>query len=410
MRFIMKKEPEMKRSGWSMVVVWANALLVGTPAQLALPGQTVMAQGVPAAAPATPPPAARGGAPQPPAIVSPEVLPDRRVVFRIYAPQATDVALRGGGRGPAITKQNSGVWETTVGPLAPGVYQYSFGIHGVTVVDPSNQSVNETTTGLRNIVVVPGGEWTDVKDVPHGAVAEVAYSSSVVSRTRRLHVYTPAGYEVGTQRLPVFYLLHGSGDSDQSWNAIGRAGVILDNLIASKRAQPMIVVMPNGHTRQPATPESRLEFVREFLTDIVPFVEKRYRVRAERTGRAIAGLSMGGGQTLNIAIPHLEKFAYVGVFSAGLSGGGAGAPSTAENFENQHRAALDNASLKKGLKLLWFSTGKEDAALPNTMNAVGLLKKHGFAPVFQESAGGHTWENWRDYLVIFAGQIFQDRN
>ena len=306
-----------------------------------------------------------------------------------------------------MVKGASGVWETTVGPLAPGVYQYSFGVQGVPVIDPSNQAVNETTTGLRNIVVVPGSEFTDLKSVPHGAVAAVTYPSSVLSQQRRLHVYTPPGYNATSDRYPVFYLLHGSGDSDQSWSALGRAGVILDNLLATNKAKPMIVVMPNGHTRLPATPESRLEFVREFLTDIVPFVEKNYRVRADRNGRAVAGLSMGGGQTLNIAIPNLGKFAYVGVFSAGLSGGGAGQPSAIENFENQHKAALDNAASKKGLKVLWFSTGKDDAALANTKNALELLKKHGFTPTFQESLGGHTWENWRDYLVIFAGQLFR---
>jgi enterochelin esterase family protein len=349
-----------------------------------------------------------------PTVVSPEVLSDKRVVFRLYAPQATDVALRapGGGRGaPPMTKASNGVWETTIGPLAPGVYQYSFAVHGVTVVDPSNQDVNETTTGLRNLLVVPGGEWTDAKPVPHGAVAEVFYPSSVLGHQRRLHVYTPPGYASGADKLPVFYLLHGSGDSDQSWNAIGRAGVIVDNLIAAGKARPMIVVMPNGHTRvgaQTASPESRAEFVREFITDIVPFVEKNYRVRADRASRAIAGLSMGGGQTLNIAIPQLDKFGYVGVFSAGLSGGGAGQPNALDAWESQNKAALDNAAWKKDLKLLWFSTGKEDAAMTNTLNAVNLLKKHGFSPVFQESEGGHTWENWRDYLAIFSGQLFRD--
>jgi enterochelin esterase family protein len=306
-----------------------------------------------------------------------------------------------------MTKQENGVWETTVGPLASGVYQYSFGVHGVSVVDPANDAVNETTTGLRSLFVVPGGEWTDLKNVPHGAVAAVQYPSSVLGRQRRLHVYTPPGYEAGTARYPVFYLLHGSGDSDQSWSALGRAGVILDNLIAAKRAVPMIVVMPNGHTRRPATPESRLEFVREFTTDILPIVERQYRVRAERDGRAIAGLSMGGGQTINIAIPNLDTFAYVGVFSAGISGGGAGQPSALEAWEAQHRAALSDAGRRRGLKLLWFATGRDDAAMTNTANAVNLLKKHGFAPEFQETAGGHTWENWRDYLVTFSGRIFR---
>jgi enterochelin esterase family protein len=350
--------------------------------------------------------------PPPPTVISPEVQPDRHVIFRIYAPQATDIALRGIGRGgPTFSKRADGVWEGTVGPLAPGVYQYSFGVHGVTVIDPANMAINETTTGLRNVVVVPGGEWTDFKDVPHGAVAEVYYPSSVLGHERRLHVYTPPGYEAGSEKYPVFYLLHGSGDSDQSWSALGRAGIIMDNLIASKKAVPMIVVMPNGHTRNPppspATPESRMEFVREFSADIMPFVEKHYRVRADANNRAIAGLSMGGGQTLNIAFPHLDKFAYVGVFSAGLSGGGPGQPSAAETFETQNAAALDNPAYKKTLKLVWFSTGKDDPAMTGTKNAVALLQKHHFTPVFQESQGAHTWENWRDYLVIFSGQLFR---
>ena len=373
--------------------VWSSALFAGA---------IVSAQGQ---APQT----GRAAAAPPPVVVSPDVMSDRRVAFRILAPQATEVVLNApGGRGPAMVKRGDGVWEATVGPLAPGVYQYSFRVHGVTVIDPSNQAVNETTTGLRNVVVVPGSEWTDMKDIAHGAVAAVNYPSSVLGKERRLHVYTPPGYDAGTQRLPVFYLLHGSGDSDQSWTALGRAGIIMDNLIAAKKAKPMIVVMPNGHTRLPATAESRLEFVKEFMTDIVPFVEKRYRVRADRNGRALAGLSMGGGHTLAIGIPNLDKFAHLGIFSAGLGGGGAGQPSAVDNFEKQHAAMLDNAARKAGLKTLWFSTGKDDTALPNSMNAVNLLKKHGFTPVFQESAGGHTWENWRDYLVIFAGQIFKE--
>jgi enterochelin esterase-like enzyme len=387
--------------------VWTAGLFAVALAQLPLSGQGALVPNPPV--PPTNPTmqAARGPAPAPPAVVSPEVMADRRVVFRLYAPQATDVVLRG-ARGPAMVKRDNGVWETTAGPLAPGVYQYSFGVNGVSVIDPVNMHVNETTTGLRSLYVVPGSEWTDMKPVPHGAVAQVQYPSSVLQRQRRMHVYTPPGYALGNDRYPVFYLLHGSGDSDQSWNALGRAGVIIDNLIAANKAKPMIVVMPNGHTQLPATPESRVQFVKEFSADILPFVEKNYRVRAERSGRAIAGLSMGGGHTLQIAIPNLDKFAYIGVMSAGLSGGGAGQPSAAANFETQNQGVLDNAGLKKGLKLLWFSTGKDDAALANTTTAVNLLKKHGFTPVFQESAGGHTWENWRDYLVTFGGQIFKD--
>jgi len=248
----------------------------------------------------------------------------------------------------------------------------------------------------------------DTKDIPHGAAAAVTYHSTVLGRDRRMHVYTPPNYGTTTERLPVFYLLHGSGDSDETWSSLGRASAILDNLIAAGRAKPMLVVMPFGHTRpteQIAT--SRTEFVQEFLTDIVPYIEKNYRVRADRLSRAVAGLSMGGGQTLNIVIPHMDKFAYAGIFSAGLGGGGAGQPSALDTWESANRAALDNEALRKSMKLIWFSTGKEDAAMTGTMNAVNLLKKHSFAPVFQESAGGHTWENWRDYLTIFTPQLFR---
>lgn len=365
----------------------------------------------PPAVPAANAPAGRGAGPQAPTVVSPDVLADRRVTFRLYAPQATDVSLRGVGRGgPPMTKNAAGIWETTVGPVAAGAYRYSFNVHGATVVDPSNQAVSESTTSFASLLVVPGTEWMDTKAVPHGAIAQVHYPSTVLGRERRMHVYTPAGYSAGRDSYPVLYLLHGSGDSDQAWSAVGRAGAILDNLIAAKRAKPMIVVMPFGHTRPgvtPTPPEARLEFVREFMTDIVPFVEKTYRVRKDRLNRAVAGLSMGGGHTMNIVIPNMDKFAYAGVFSAGLSGGGAGQASVVERFETDHKAALENESLRKSMKLIWFSTGREDTAMTGTTNAVNLLKKYGFAPVFQESAGGHTWENWRDYLVIFTQQVFQ---
>jgi enterochelin esterase-like enzyme len=359
-------------------------------------------------------PEGRGATPPAPSVVSPEVLPDKRVVFRLLGPQATDVAVQGVGRGRVqMVKGENGVWEVTVGPLTPGPYQYSFVVQGVQVPDPRNQATNETTTGYASLLVVPGSDTTDTRNVPHGALAQVYYDSTVLGRQRRMTVYTPPGYGAGGDRYPVFYLLHGSGDSDQSWSALGRAGIILDNLIADHKAKPMVVVMPAGHTSLPATPASRQQFVDEFVTDIMPYVEKNYRVRTDRSSRAIAGLSMGGGQTLNIGLPHLEKFAYIGVFSAGLSGGGAGRgassePSTpyGEAWATQHQAVLDNASLKKGLKLLWVGIGKEDPGLANATNTVALLKKHGFNPVFHESEGGHTWPNWRDYLVIFAPQLF----
>ena len=250
-----------------------------------------------------------------------------------------------------------------------------------------------------------------------------------------MHVYTPPGYESNTTRYPVFYLLHGAGDSDEAWTSVGRAGIILDNLIAAKKAQPMIVVMPAGHTNGPTPgmggPAPALtiaagqpdEFAQDFTDGDSPYIEKHYRVRTGREHRAIAGLSMGGSQTLNIAIPNLTDYAYIGVFSSGLLGGGGGrgrgaAPAAAaaarrrpppfgEAWEKRNLAMLDNAAAKKGLKVLWFSTGKDDCLIETTRSTVELLKRHGFAPQYTESAGGHTWLNWRDYLVEFAPLLFQ---
>jgi enterochelin esterase family protein len=246
-------------------------------------------------------------------------------------------------------------------------------------------------------------------------------------------VYTPPGYEAGRDKYPVFYLLHGAGDSDDSWSTVGRAGIILDNLIAAGKAKPMIVVMPAGHTNGPMpgrggpapamtiAPGTPDEFTRDFTTDILPYVESHYRVLADRQHRAIAGLSMGGSQTLNIAIPHLDQFAYIGVFSSGLLGGGRGGrggrgaeaaagaapPAFGAAWEQQNARMLDNAALKKGLKLFWFSTGKDDGLITTSRSTVELLKKHGFNAEFHESPGAHTWLNWRNYLVEFTPQLFQ---
>ncbi len=238
-----------------------------------------------------------------------------------------------------------------------------------------------------------------------------------------MHVYTPPGYEADNSKYPVFYLLHGAGDSDDSWTSVGRANFILDNLIAAKKAVPMIVVMPAGHTTRemprPASPGATMrdEFAEDFVHDIMPYVEKNYRVLTDRAHTAIAGLSMGGGQTLNISMSHLDQFAYIGVFSAGVFSRGPRRPTTAGDtgpkptvpaeWIEQHATDLDNAGLKPGLKLLWFSTGGEDRLLPVSEATVAMLKEHGFTPVFRESGGGHTWLNWRDYLDEFAPQLFR---
>ena len=394
------------------------------------------------AAPGAQAPAQGRGAAQGPVVISPEVRSDRRVTFRILAPEAQKVELRSpgdipgvSGRGvapPQLTKNVEGVWETTLGPLPAGAYRYVFVVNGLTVIDSRNPTTSQTNTTVYSLAVVPGSDMFDTRNVPHGAVASVYYNSSTLGGIRRMHVYTPPGYETNRERYPVFYLLHGAGDVDDSWSSVGRAGFIIDNLIAANKARPMIVVMPAGHVTgagaalgapasaavaqgTPGIGAGPDPFVSDFLTDLLPYVEKNYRVVSDRQSRAIAGLSMGGSQTLNIAIPHLEKFAYVGVFSSGIISGGRGAapapgatpPPVGEAWEKQNMAALDNAAMKKGLRLLWFSTGKDDGLIATTRGTVDLLKKHGFNAVFVESEGAHTWLNWRDYLSQFAPQLFQ---
>jgi enterochelin esterase family protein len=355
--------------------------------------------------------------PRPPQFTSPEVASDRKVTFRIHAPNAQSVTVTGGdipnnSKGTALTKGAEGVWEGAVGPLVPGAYRYRFNVDGLAVVDPRNPATSESNDNVWSVAVAPGSDVFDVRDVPHGAVSKVHYQSGVLGRMRRMHVYTPPGYEKNTTKYPVFYLLHGSSDSDDSWVSVGRANFILDNLIAAGKAKPMIVVMPHGHTtRGGVRPSGPGEFEREFVADIMPFVESHYRVLTDRSNRALAGLSMGGGHTLNIGVPNLNKFAYLGVFSSGLfQMFGSRGPAPAREgptWEEQNAKMLDDASMKKGLKLFWFGTGKDDFLLKSSQQTVELFKKHGFDVKYDETEGGHTWLVWRDYLQSFVPQLFR---
>jgi enterochelin esterase family protein len=369
-----------------------------------------------------PAPAAAPQTSRPPAVTSPEVSAERRVTFRIYAPQAQNVRLNGsdipGNRQSPLVKADNGVWEVTLGPVPAGAYRYHFSVDGVPTMDPRNPATSESVTSTWSLVHVPGSDLMDTRNVPHGAVAEVTYYSTSLARFRRMHVYTPPGYDQGRGRYPVFYLLHGAGDSDDAWTTVGRAGFIMDNLIAAGKAKPMIVAMPAGHTSVERGPSSTSEFVKDFVTDLMPYVEKTYRVIPDRASRAIAGLSMGGDQSLRIAIANLEKFGAVGVYSSGLievfrsARGDApatpppGPSSPPSAWEEQHRGALTNAAAKKGLRLLWFGTGVDDFLLQTTKSTVAMLKKYGFDPIYKETAGGHTWLVWRDYLIEFVPLLF----
>jgi enterochelin esterase family protein len=355
--------------------------------------------------------------PPAPPVTSPELTADRQLTFRVLAPKAAVVKLTssdlpGLGQGKDMAKGTNDVWTVSVGPVAPGSYRYNFSVDGVAVIDPRNPKTSESNENTWSLVHVAGAGWQDTQDVPHGAVGQVTYWSSTLKKFRRMHVYTPPGYEAGADKYPVFYLLHGAFDSDNSWSTVGRAGFILDNLIAAGKAKPMVVVMPHGHTGPFSFGRGSMsgEFEPEFVTDIMPLVEQRYRVRTDRASRALAGLSMGGAHTLNIGIPNLGKFAYLGVYSSGIFGivqrPGSPAPQ-GPTFEEKHKSILDDVKLRDGLKLFWFATGKDDFLVETSRKTVEMFKGHKFEVIYKETDGAHTWDKWRDYLNEFAPQLFR---
>jgi len=354
---------------------------------------------------------------------STEVSSDHKVTFRIYAPKASEVSVGGDfGEGGKLAKDEQGVWSITVGPLAPDFYSYTFNVDGVRTVDPKNPLVKQGIANVDSMFQVPGEEadFEATREVAHGEIRAVWYKSGTLNVLRRLHVYTPPGYEGGIDKYPVFYLLHGGGDDDTGWSTIGRAGFILDNLLAQKKARPMLVVMPNGSLPwppnmprftpgTPPSPEFRAamealqnRFTDELLKEIVPFVEKNFRVVPGKDNRALAGLSMGGGQTLRVLTTHPDQFAYLGIWSAGIFGG------NAEEWEKRNSGFLDHASqFNESVKLLSISIGDKDFLVAASKSLEDVLDRHGIKHESHKSGGGHTWVNWRHYLMEFAPKLFQ---
>ena len=348
---------------------------------------------------------------------SPAVGPGGMVTFRIYAPTARQILIGGSDipeplRKKELVRQPDGVWETTIGPVVPGAYRYRFIVDSLSVMDPRNPSVSESNEDAWSLVYVPGAAFMETQNVPHGSVASVTYYSQSLHRFRRMHVYTPPGYEVVSDKFPVLYLLHGAWDCDDSWSSVGRAGFILDNLIAGGKAVPMLVVMPAGHTGpfHSGMNITQDDFIADFTRDIRPYIESHYRVYTDRAHRAIAGLSMGGAQALNIGIPDLGDYSSIGVFSSGifeLGGMNRGNAPAGPSWEERNKKMLDDNSLKIGLRHIWFATGADDFLLQVSEKTVALLKEHGFDVEFHESSGGRTWVNWREYLSEFAPLLFK---
>lgn len=361
--------------------------------------------------------------PRTPPVVSPEVKDGKdgkkSVTFRVRAPKAEKVTLSAGDipsdkTPPApreFKKGENDVWEYTA-DIAPGTYRYQFNIDGVTAADSRNTATSESSGTVWSVVRVPGAAWMDTTDVPHGAVASITYKSTAAGKNRRAHVYTPPGYETSTDKYPVLYLLHGAGDCDHSWTSVGRANDILDNLIAAKKAKPMIVVMPAGHDSKfagmfgPPQGGQSARFEDDFEKDLRPHIEKTYRVKTDRADRAVAGLSMGGGQTLSLFMAKPKDYSAVGVFSSGIFAGRT--PEDWEKWEKENGEKVKAAAAAKdGLKVFWFATGKADFLLDTTKKTVATFEKGGVKPVYKETEGGHTWICWQQYLNEFAPMLFQ---
>lgn len=354
----------------------------------------------------------RGG----PAIVSPQIETDGRVTLRIYAPRASAVTVTGdlsqglapgeGTTAPVtMTKADDGVWTgTTVRPIKPGAWRYMFNVDGVPVVDARNLNVSPSQTQVQSLLVTPG-DFSETRDVPHGAVSQVRYVASSLNNARReMYIYTPPSYEKGAGTYPVLYLIHGGGDTAISWSTVGRANDILDNLIAEQKAKPMIVVMPSGWTPsggQVMTSDATKDpFNTEMLKDIIPFVETHYRVKPTPESRALSGLSMGGIQTLNTGLHNLGTFRYVAVMSSGWI-----SEEDRQFFYKTEAAKIPTYNSK--LKLFWWGWGQTDIARENGLKVIEQFKKDGVKIETMETPGGHEWANWRIYLHEVAPKLFR---
>jgi enterochelin esterase family protein len=363
-----------------------------------------------------------------PSYKSVEVRPDKTIIFRLCAPDAKEVRLTspdlynivpqgfgpGAESGLAMTRDDTGLWSVaTPKPVPADTYRYDFRVDGVSVPDPQTNRYVHDRVGVHSLMEVPGPEGAfqayDPK-IPHGAVSEVDYWSNSLGTVRRAFVYTPPGYMNGTAKYPVLYLVHGAGDSEEAWSRTGHANLILDNLIATGKAKPMIVVMPNGHT--PARPDANggadilnnQDFGNDLLKDLLPYVGSHFRTIDSADARAMSGLSMGGVHTFNFGLTHPELFHSIGIFSSGLGIGPNGTDAIAA-YEKANDAALKRDATD--LDLVYYAIGSDDpfsGVLPATR---AMLDKYGIKYTFHPSDGGHTWINWRRYLNDFAPMLFK---
>jgi enterochelin esterase-like enzyme len=336
----------------------------------------------------------------------PQILPDSRAIFRFNAPLAQNVQLDLGKKYD-MKKTGDGIWEVTTDSLTEGFHYYSIIIDGAAVADPASETfygMGRMASGIE--VPFKGDDYYSVKDVPHGEISVKRYFSTVLNQWRQFYIYKPAGYDVNiNEKYPVLYIMHGGGEDERGWYSQGKTDLILDNLIAAQKAKPMLIVMPDGNMNAQGTVESGLRmFERELKQCIIPFVEKNYRAETDSKNRALAGLSMGGIQTLYAGINNTEIFSYLGVFSSGWR-----IPADNKLAEAQYDFLSKNADkVNNNLKLLWVATGsKEDGANPNSKAMLAKYDDLKIKYIYSEYPGGHTWPVWRNNLYNFAQLLFR---
>ncbi len=380
----------MRSNRLVLFVLW-NAAIIGFAVQ------------VPAAA--QPPAGAAGARRRPVPVRSPQILADRRVTFQLRAPKASEVVVAGqwpNGRA-AMTKDANDVWSVTAGPIPAGIWEYNFQVDGVQMIDPGNPAIKPMREPRTSILHIPGEPPLphDFQNVPHGTVRQHTYLSKSFGRLREVVVYTPPSYDKQADaRFPTLYLQHGMGDNQATWVAHGKAHWILDNLMAQGKARPMVVVMMDGHASiaqgMAGFQNNTTAFERDLLEDAMPFVEANYRVKTEAADRAIAGLSMGGGQSLTIGLNHLDRFAWVAGFSSAV-------PSR----EAIAGVLNDPAGANAKLKLLWIGVGKADFLLQRNQEFIATLKEKDIRHEWHLTDGNHSWPVWRLYLADLAPKLFQ---
>src|SRR6187401_2334808 len=336
---------------------------------------------------------------RPPAISSPDVNPDHSITFRYYSRTAQSVTLKGEFlKSPLLFKgDTSGIWTVTVPPVKPDIYPYSFLVDSVELADPNNTYIFANERFKRSIVEIPGDAPLvhSLQNVPHGKISYRYYNSTTLGTTRQLLVYTPPGFDPnGKIKYPVLYLIHGGSDTEETWTKVGNANLIADNLIAQGKAKPMIIVMPYGNVR----PKPMPDFTKDVINDIIPFIESNYPVLTDSKNRAVAGFSVGGGQTLNIGLTNTDKFAWISSY----------APYTAtEEFQkNFTNWSPDASKINKQVKLFTISVGTEDFLYESVKKNIAMFeeKKIKLQPYFV--SGGHTWMNCKLYLATTLQEIF----